>query len=89
MRSGKDWLKLSAKGFAMGTADLVPGVSGGTIAFISGIYDELISTIAGIGMGTLRDLFKSGPLVVWKKYDLSFLAVVGLGVLVAVFTLSG
>jgi len=89
VRSGKDWLKLSAKGFAMGTADLVPGVSGGTIAFISGIYDELISTIAGIGMGTLRDLFKSGPLVVWKKYNLSFLAVLGLGLLVAVFTLSG
>ena len=49
MRSGTDWIRLSAKGFAMGAADLVPGVSGGTIAFISGIYDELISTIAGLG----------------------------------------
>ena len=73
----------------MGAADLVPGVSGGTIAFISGIYDELISTIAGIGMGTLRDLFKSAPIVVWKKYNLSFLAVLGFGVLFAVITLSG
>ena len=51
----------------MGAADLVPGVSGGTIAFISGIYDELISTIAGLGMGTLRDLFRGGPIEVWKK----------------------
>ena len=37
MKSAKDWFKLVAKGFAMGTADLVPGVSGGTIAFITGI----------------------------------------------------
>ena len=84
-----DWIKLSAKGFAMGAADLVPGVSGGTIAFISGIYDELISTIAGLGMGTLRDLFRGGPIEVWKKYNLSFLAALGFGLLFAVFTLSG
>ena len=73
----------------MGAADLVPGVSGGTIAFISGIYDELISTIAGLGMGTLRDLFRGGPIKVWKKYNLSFLAVLVLGLMFAVFTLAG
>jgi len=84
-----DWIKLSAKGFAMGAADLVPGVSGGTIAFISGIYDELISTIAGLGMETLRDLFREGPIEVWKKYNLSFLAVLVLGLMFAVFTLAG
>jgi putative membrane protein len=84
-----DWIKLSAKGFAMGAADLVPGVSGGTIAFISGIYDELISTIAGLGMGTLIDLFKVGPFEVWKKYNLSFLFVLVLGLMFAVFTLAG
>jgi len=84
-----DWIKLSAKGFAMGAADLVPGVSGGTIAFISGIYDELISTIAGLGMGTLIDLFKIGPFEVWKKYNLSFLVVLVLGLMFAVFTLAG
>ena len=48
MRSLKDWTLLVAKGFAMGTADIIPGVSGGTIAFITGIYEELISTIAGL-----------------------------------------
>ena len=73
----------------MGAADLVPGVSGGTIAFISGIYNELISTIAGIGIGTLRDLFKVGPFEVWKKYNLSFLGVLVLGLMFAVFTLAG
>ncbi len=89
VRSGMDWIKLSAKGFAMGAADLVPGVSGGTIAFISGIYDELISTIAGLGIGTLRDLFRGGPIEVWKKYNLSFLAVLVLGLMFAVLTLAG
>ena len=89
MRSGTDWIRLSAKGFAMGAADLVPGVSGGTIAFISGIYDELISTIAGLGIDTLLDLFKVGPFVVWKKYNLSFIAVLVFGVLLAVITLAG
>ncbi len=89
MRSGTDWIKLSAKGFAMGAADLVPGVSGGTIAFISGIYHELISTIAGLGMGTIIDLFKVGPIEVWKKYNLSFLVVLVLGLMFAVFTLAG
>ena len=89
VRSGTDWIKLAAKGFAMGAADLVPGVSGGTIAFISGIYNELISTIAGLGIGTLNDLFKVGPIEVWKKYNLSFLAVLVLGLMFAVFTLAG
>ena len=84
-----DWIKLFSKGFAMGAADLVPGVSGGTIAFISGIYNEFISTIAGLGIGTLNDLFKVGPIEVWKKYNLSFLAVLVLGLMFAVFTLAG
>ena len=45
-RSLVDYLKISLKGMAMGAADVVPGVSGGTIAFISGIYEELITTIS-------------------------------------------
>ena len=89
MRSLKDWSGLAAKGFAMGLADLVPGVSGGTIAFITGIYDELISTIAGLGIDTLKDLFKGGLKLVWTKYNLSFLAVLGLGLISAVIILSG
>ncbi|MDG2363425.1 MAG: DUF368 domain-containing protein [Flavobacteriales bacterium] len=89
MRSLKDWSKIAAKGFAMGSADLVPGVSGGTIAFITGIYDELISTIAGLGIDTLKDLFKGGLKLVWTKYNLSFLAVLGLGLISAVIILSG
>ena len=43
MRSFKQHLLLFSKGLAMGAADVVPGVSGGTIAFVSGIYMELIN----------------------------------------------
>ena len=88
MKSIKDWLKLFAKGFAMGTADLIPGVSEGTIAFITGIYSELISTIAGLGPDTLKDLFSDGIAATWKKYNLSFLAVLFAGIISAVLTLS-
>ena len=80
---------MAAKGFAMGAADLVPGVSGGTVAFITGIYDELLSTISGLGIGTLKDLYKEGLKVVWIKYNLSFLAVLGMGLISAVIALSG
>ena len=44
-RQFKDYFIISLKGIAMGAADVVPGVSGGTIAFISGIYEELIASI--------------------------------------------
>ena len=88
MRSFKDWSLLVAKGFAMGTADIIPGVSGGTIAFITGIYEELISTIAGLGPSTIRDLFKDGIVETWKKYNLSFLLALVFGILSAVVLIS-
>lgn len=47
-RSLKDHLGISARGFVMGAADVVPGVSGGTMAFILGIYDELIDAIRAV-----------------------------------------
>ncbi len=46
----KDYAVLTLKGMAMGAADVVRGVSGGTIAFIAGIYDELINSIKSINM---------------------------------------
>jgi|TARA_B110000459_G_C16625555_1_gene505250 putative membrane protein len=88
VRSFRDWIGIASKGFAMGAADLVPGVSGGTVAFITGIYDELISTIAGIGLQTLKDVFTEGVKVVWAKYNLSFLLVLGIGLFCAVALLA-
>ena len=45
-----EYIIITLKGMAMGAADVVPGVSGGTIAFISGIYEELIDSISGINL---------------------------------------
>ena len=53
-RSAKDYIALLFKGIAMGAADVVPGVSGGTIAFISGIYEELLSSIKSINVENLE-----------------------------------
>ena len=50
-RTIKDYLVIGFKGIAMGAADVVPGVSGGTIAFISGIYEELLGSISGVNFG--------------------------------------
>ena len=54
----KNNLILFLKGFAMGSADVVPGVSGGTVAFITGIYDELISTLGNINLSMLKLILK-------------------------------
>ena len=53
-------ISLFLKGIAMGAADVVPGVSGGTIAFITGIYEELLQSIKGVNLGLLRTLRKEG-----------------------------
>jgi putative membrane protein len=84
-----DWLRLGLRGMAMGAADLVPGVSGGTIAFITGIYEELLTTIGGLGMGTVRSFFSKGPWVTWKDYNLNFLTMLGLGIVTSVALLAG
>ena len=53
-----DYFIITLKGMAMGAADAVPGVSGGTIAFISGIYEELISSISQVNFSLLKTLKK-------------------------------
>ncbi|MDE2721373.1 DUF368 domain-containing protein [Candidatus Palauibacter polyketidifaciens] len=83
------WAGLYAKGLAMGLADLVPGVSGGTIAFISGIYDELVATIAGLDRRLLGVLREGGVRGVWQAGNLSFLAVLLAGIGTSVFAFAG
>ena len=56
-RTLKDYALLTLKGVGMGAADVVPGVSGGTIAFIVGIYDELIDSIKSINGNSLKLFF--------------------------------
>ena len=54
-------ISLFLKGIAMGAADVVPGVSGGTIAFITGIYEELLQSIKGVNLGLLLLLCSGQP----------------------------
>ena len=56
-RNIKDYFLITLKGIAMGAADVVPGVSGGTIAFITGIYEELIDTINKIDFNAFGSSF--------------------------------
>lgn len=75
------------KGFAMGAADVVPGVSGGTIAFITGIYDELLDSINSI-LPNLKLLFKGKLSSFFKAINGPFLISLFAGIGVAIFTLA-
>jgi putative membrane protein len=78
------WLAVAVRGMAMGIAELVPGVSGGTIAFVTGIYDELIRSLAGLGPASLGVLRRHGFAAFWQGHNLSFLTVLALGMMLAV-----
>lgn len=71
----------------MGAADVVPGVSGGTIAFITGIYEELISSISSFDHLLLRKLFKGDIRSVWHQINGAFLLSLFIGIGVSVLTL--
>jgi putative membrane protein len=83
-RSLRAWLMLMLRGMAMGVAELVPGVSGGTIAFVTGIYDELVGTLARFRLESLRLLRRDGLRAFWQSHNLTFLMVLGVGMVVAV-----
>ena len=87
-RTIKDYVTLALKGMAMGAADVVPGVSGGTIAFIVGIYDELINSIKSINAHSLKLLFTGKILSFWKAINGSFLFSILLGIGISVFSLA-
>lgn len=69
----KNKINLVLKGIAMGFAEVIPGVSGGTIAFITGIYERLLNAIKEIDLKALKMFFKGEFLLFWKKIDGSFL----------------
>lgn len=71
---------------AMGAADVVPGVSGGTIAFISGIYEELISTISGVNPSLLSTWKNDGFSAMWKELNGNFILALFSGILISIFT---
>jgi len=87
-RSIKDYLLITAKGMGMGAADVVPGVSGGTIAFITGIYEELINSLKSIEPNTIKMLFKEGIPATWKTVNGNFLVALFIGIGISVVSLS-
>lgn len=76
------------RGFAMGCADLVPGVSGGTIALITHIYERVIGAITSIDIHALRLFFQGRMREFWQHIDGSFLLLLFIGILTAIFTLA-
>jgi len=88
MRTLKDYLLISLKGIGMGAADVVPGISGGTIAFITGIYEELINSIKSINKDAIVKLAKEGVLSFWKHINGSFLIALFLGIGISIVSLA-
>ena len=83
-----NYLLLALKGCAMGMADVIPGVSGGTIAFISGIYTELIESIKSFNPTALKLLGRFEFRKFWRHINGSFLFSVLLGIGIAIFSLA-
>jgi len=88
MRRFSDYSLLFLKGMGMGAADVVPGVSGGTIAFITGIYEELISSIKSVNIEALKLLVRFRFSALWKSINGNFLLAVFAGILVSIFSLA-
>lgn len=87
-RKLKDYALLALKGMGMGAADVVPGVSGGTIAFIVGIYEELLDSIKSINTQSLKMLFTGHIAAFWHAINANFLFSVVGGIAISVFSLA-
>lgn len=83
-----DYLIIAFKGIAMGAADVVPGVSGGTIAFISGIYEELIESIDKVNLGVFKVWKQEGFKAAWKSINGSFLLALFSGIAISILSLA-
>lgn len=83
-----DYIVITLKGIAMGAADVVPGVSGGTIAFISGIYEELITSINNINLSLLKTLKSNGLAAAWKQLNGNFLLALVIGIGISLLSLA-
>lgn len=87
-RNIKDYFLITLKGIAMGAADVVPGVSGGTIAFITGIYEELIDTINKIDFNVFKIAKQKGIKYAWQSINGNFLTALFLGITISIISLA-
>ena len=76
------------KGAAMGAANVIPGVSGGTIALISGIYQELIDTLKSFGWGPLKQLTQGQFKKCFESLNGPFVCALGIGLAASIITLA-
>src|SRR5436309_2470220 len=83
------YLQWIIKGMAMGAADVVPGVSGGTLAFILGIYQRLLAAISAVNIQAVKLLFRGQFKQLWLQVDGTFLCCLFTGMLLSIFTLAG
>jgi len=83
-----NYIIIALKGMAMGAADVVPGVSGGTIAFISGIYEELIESIDKIDLGFFKTLRNKGFQAAWTSINGNFLLALFSGIAISILSLA-
>ena len=89
MKSIHSQLLLFLRGVAMGAVDLVPGVSAGTIALVTGIYGELINTIKSFNLTALKILKNDGIAAAWQHINGQFLLILLSGILFSLFTFAG
>ena len=89
MKGLLNYIGIAVKGACMGAADVIPGVSGGTIAFIMGIYDRFVGAIASVNAEAVKLLFKGRFRDFWKHIDGSFLLALILGIGISVVGLAG
>ncbi|KZN38946.1 hypothetical protein N480_12000 [Pseudoalteromonas luteoviolacea S2607] len=86
--SKRDYIWLFFKGAGMGAADVVPGVSGGTIAFITGIYARLLAAIKSVDLSALQMVLKGQFKEAWQHVDGSFLLAVFGGLFTSALSLA-
>jgi len=82
------YITVSLKGIGMGAADVIPGVSGGTIAFMTGIYEELVASINAINMTAVKLLFSGKLKAFWEHINGNFLLSLFAGIMISVFSLA-
>lgn len=86
MKEKLNWL---VKGLAMGAADVVPGVSGGTLAFILGVYERFLAALTAINLTAVNLLRRGRWRTFWQHIDGTFLTILFTGILISIFSLAG
>lgn len=88
MKPSKDSALLALKGFCMGMADIVPGVSGGTVALVTGVYDRLLESISNVNKTFVTHLLKGQIKAALEHINFAFLLPLGIGIFTAIISMA-